>query len=383
MSSQLVAAFLTSTLSPAAGGLSASVPGLAKALWQECGVDVHVVGAADPSNETAAALWGPNVHAYTRFGPSNFGFAPGLEKALARISPSIVDMQGLWTFSSLVNIRNHLKCGTPYVITPRGMLDPWARRRSRWKKQIVRFLFEDRHLAGASCLRATAFMEAEHFRSLGLSNPIAVVPNGVEIPPRSKLLSSQPRRRILFLSRIHPKKGIEFLLRAWATIEPYQPDWDLVIAGPDEVGHTQEMQALACRLRLSRVLWLPAVHGEAKSELYRSAECLVLPTHAENFGLVVAEALAHEIPVITTKNAPWQELQEHRCGWWIDLDVNALATALFEATLLPRVALHEMGARGRDWMERDFGWGGIAQKMLTVYDCILRGDRLPESIRFD
>jgi len=188
------------------------------------------------------------------------------------------------------------------------------------------------------------------------------------------------RRRLLFLSRIHPKKGIDVLLRAWAGLETARPDWDLVIAGPDEVGHTAEMQGLAHRLELRRVKWLPAVHGEAKSELYRSADCFVLPTHAENFGLVIAEALAHEVPVITTRNAPWDGLRAHRCGWWVDLDETVLRQTLEEATSQSREGLFAMGTRGRAWMERDFGWDGIGEKMLAVYEWVAGRSARPEFV---
>lgn len=343
---------------------------------------MHVVGVEDPDDPEAAVAWGPQVHAHRTAGPRAFGYAPGMARTLARLAPSVIDVQGLWTYPSLANLRHHRRHGTPYVVTPRGMLDPWARARSWWKKRLVRLWFEDAHLAGAACLRATAEMEAEHFRSFGLRNPIAIVPNGVEIPAEGQgNRTCGGRRRALFLSRIHPKKGLPYLLKAWRDIEARAPDWDLVIAGPDEVNHTAEMKALAHTLGLSRVTWHPPVHGEEKSDLYRSADLFVLPTHAENFGLVVAEALAHGVPVVTTRNAPWAGLQDHRCGWWIDLDDRALYAALAEATALPCPGLREMGDRGRAWMTRDYGWDGIAEKMLSVYECVSRGEAPPTSLR--
>lgn len=358
---------LTSTLSPAAGGLSASVPHLAHGLVRAGAGEVHVVGLADPGDPEAAKAWGPHVHAHPVRGPRSFGYAPGMGRTLDRLAPRLIDVQGLWMYPSHANLRHHRSHGTPYIVTPHGMLDPWARTRSRWKKRAVRLWFEDAHLAQAACLRATAQMEAEHFRSAGLTNPIAIVPNGVEVPDHLPPRPRGERRRLLFLSRIHPKKGLAHLLRAWARLEAERPDWELVIAGPDEVGHTAEMQRLARSLHLSRVTFHDAVQGAEKSALYRSADAFVLPTHAENFGLVIAEALAHEVPVITTRNAPWQGLTDHRCGWWLELDETRLRSVLKEATAQPREALHEMGARGRIWMERDFGWDGIAEQMLDLY----------------
>lgn len=237
--------FLTSILSPKAGGLSASVPSLAHALSRAGLSDVAVSGLEDPLNPEAALRWGPVVHVHRVIGPLRFGYSNEMIASLARMQPDIVDVQGLWTYSSLANLGHNRRYGTPYVVTPRGMLDPWARQNSKWKKRIARMWFEDEHLARAVCLRATAEMEADHFRSFGLRNPIAIVPNGIDVPAQLHPRPRFGRRRLLFLSRLHPKKGLPFLLRAWAEVKPHRPDWELVIAGPDEGGHKAEMQQLA------------------------------------------------------------------------------------------------------------------------------------------
>jgi glycosyltransferase involved in cell wall biosynthesis len=371
---------LTSTMSPAVGGPAYSVPKLANNLEEISTGRVQVVGVEDPNDTAASAQWASNVFAHRPFGLRAFGYGFGVQRTLSRLAPDIIDVQGLWQFHSLANLRHHIRFRTPYVVTPRGMLDPWGLERSKWKKYAVRLWFEDSHLARATCLRATAEMEAEQFRRFGLQNPIAIVPNGVDVPGLLPARPERERMRMLFISRIHPKKGIELLLKAWAAIEVARPNWELVIAGPDESGHTIEMQHLARKLSLRRVDWRSAVYGNAKSTLYRSADCLVLPTHAENFGLVVAEALAHEVPVVTTKNAPWEGLLRNKCGWWIDLEETQLRDALLEATAQPSSALRAMGARGRNWMSRDYSWSSVARQMFDVYNWSSgRGPR-PETI---
>lgn len=372
---------LTATLSPAAGGLASSVPALAWGLDRLGGAEVHVVGTADPAAPAAASAWGPRVHAHPVAGPAAFRYAPGLAQTLRQIDPDLIDVQGLWTYPSLASLRHHRRTGRPYVVTPRGMLDPWARDRSRWKKALVRLWFEDHHLRRATCLRATAEMEAGHFRSLGLRQPIAIVPNSVETPPLEPWFrpTGQPRR-LLFLSRIHPKKGLPFLLRAWQKVAARHPEWEVVIAGIDELDHQAEMQALAAALGLDRLHWVGPVHGAAKTALYRSADLFVLPTHAENFGLVIAEALAHGVPVITTRNAPWSGLHDHRCGWWIDLTDAALAEALGKAMTRPPAALQDMGARGHAWMERGFSPGSVADQMRVVYEWVCNGGPPPDMV---
>ena len=343
------------------------------------GIEVHIIGTKDPSFPDAFLDWGPHVHPHRVLGLRSFCWAPSAPHTFKRLLPDLTDVQGLWTFLSLANLRYHRRYGKPYVVTPRGMLDPWALGRSRWKKRIVATWFENAHLHGATCLRATAEMEAEHFRAYGLRQPIAIVPNGVDIPKLSRVNKHMvsKRRRVLFLSRIHPKKGLPFLLRAWAGLASTHPDWELVIAGPDEVGHEKEMRQLASSLNLPRVQWAGPVHGKAKAALYESADLFVLPTHAENFGLVVAEALSYGVPVITTRNAPWSGLASHQCGWWIELTDQSLIAALRQAMALQDAERRAMGQRGRAWMEREFGWDRVARDMYEVYQWVVHGGKPP------
>jgi len=417
---------LTSRLSPAAGGLAVSVPGLAHSIDPLPDMEMHVFGTLDPGNPAAAQGWGPRVQGFDVTGPQAGQYAPGMAPAIAALAPDIVDVQGIWTYPSLANLRHARRTGTPYLVTPRGMLDPWARRNSAWKKKIAGTLFEQAHLKGACALRATAEMEAQYFRDMGLTNPIAVVPNGLTLPDAGTLFeqahlkgacalrataemeaqhfrdmgmtnpiavvpngltlpdlaprSDRDLRSILFLSRIHPKKGVDFLLQAWATLQAEFPDWEIVIAGIDENGHEADLKALARKLGLSRVRFVGEAHGDAKQKLYRDADLFVLPTHAENFGLVVAEALAQETPVITTRNAPWQGLESEACGWWIDLDQGLLTDTLRQALSRPAQDLAAMGRRGRAWVQRDFAMAQVAEKMREVYLWAARRGARPEYV---
>lgn len=357
---------LTGKMSPAAGGLSVSVPGLASGLAAYDDIEMHILGTQDPQNPAAAMSWGQRAQAFPISGPAALQRAPGMAAAVHRLAPDVIDVQGLWTWASRVSLDYWRRHRRPYVVTPRGMLDPWARRNSAWKKLLFGAFAENAHLQHAYCLRATAEMEAEHFRAMGLRAPIAVVPNSVSIPdllPRPATHRSQ----ILFLSRIHPKKGVNLLLQAWAMLQSRHPSWDLVIAGMDENGYEAELKAQATQLAVQRVSFIGPVHGAAKDLLYRKSDVFVLPTHAENFGLVVAEALAQEVPVITTTNAPWGGMEDKQCGWWIPLNVERLANTMTHAMTLPREDLRMMGANGRAWMKSDFAPEQTATKMRDVY----------------
>lgn len=366
MADSLRVLLLTSKLSPAAGGLAVSVPGLAHSIDPLPDMEMHVFGTLDPGNPAAAPGWGPRVQGFDVTGPQAGQYAPSMAQAIAQLAPDIVDVQGIWTYPSLANLRHARRTGTPYLVTPRGMLDPWARRNSAWKKKVAGAFFENAHVKGAKALRATAEMEAQHFRDMGLTNPIAVVPNGLTLPelaPRT----NHALRQALFLSRIHPKKGVDYLLHAWSVLQGDFPGWEVIIAGIDESGHEAELQALTRKLGLPRVRFVGEAHGSAKEKLYRDADLFVLPTHAENFGLVVAEALAQETPVITTRNAPWQGLETEDCGWWIHLDQDILTGTLRTALSLPAPELAGMGRRGRAWVARDFAMTQVAGRMREVY----------------
>jgi glycosyltransferase involved in cell wall biosynthesis len=177
----------------------------------------------------------------------------------------------------------------------------------------------------------------------------------------------------LHLGRLHPKKGIDRLLHAWASVEPRHPDWSLQIVGPSESGHGEALAAQSAALSLRRVEFCDPLFGAGKDIAYRNADLFVLPTLDENFGMVVAESLANGTPVICTKGAPWAALDAERCGWWIEHGVAPMAAMLEAAMNLPRLELDEMGARGHRWMEKEFSWERVADDMETVYRWCLSG----------
>ena len=231
-------------------------------------------------------------------------------------------------------------------------------------------------------LHATADAEAEHLRTLGLRAPIAVVPNGVTIPETGKQSAGSPdrTRQALFLSRIHPKKGLLNLVDAWAEIDP--ENWTLVIAGPSENNHRAEVEARVREKELEDVVSFPgAIPDDEKWDWYRDSDLFVLPTFSENFGVVVAEALASGIPAITTTGAPWRPLETENCGWWIDTGVAPLANALRDAVNRTDDERLAMGGRGRRLVEDRFSWDRVAADLAAAYRWVLGRGPQPDCIR--
>ena len=209
------------------------------------------------------------------------------------------------------------------------------------------------------------------------------MPNGIDLPDLVPRTVPEEQRTLLFLSRVHPKKGIELLLCAWAELEARFPEWRLRIVGPGGADYIASLKAQAMSNGSSRVAFEGPLYGDAKAVAYRNADLFVLPTHSENFGMVVAEALAQECPAIVSQGAPWSGLESERCGWWIRNDVESLHGALSEAMVQPRQALQVMGVRGRQLMQIDFDWSLLGQQMASAYRWLIEGGEVPSCIRIE
>jgi len=312
----------------------------------------------------------------------SFGFSAALRALCREHRIQILHNNGLWLpcNHAAASVARSMKI--PLVTTPRGMLAPWSLAHKSWKKRLAWRLYQKRDIQCAACLHATAEYEYRHLRALGLRQPVAVIPNGIEVPGTAPLKSTEGPRIILFVGRIYPVKGLLNLVSAWGKVRA--SGWRIVIAGPDQAGHEAEVRRAIADAGLEGCFEFPGpVHDEAKWDLYRTADLFVLPSFTENFGMVVAEALACGVPVITTRAAPWAELEERGCGWWVEIGAEPLAAALREAMSLSDAERREMGARGRRLVEEKYAWPRIAQQMVSVYEWVLGGGPPPECVRMD
>ncbi len=369
-------AMLTDSLNAAGFGVKAVVEKLSRAL-ADAGHDVAVFGPAGTSWEHRdRPLWeGGTPHTTPLVGPERFGYAPGLVRAVGAFSPQILHVHGIWGYSTVAALRLNRSSSAKLVISPHGMLSPAALRFSSGRKSLARLLYVDRFLSSAAMFHATCEAEAEEIRSLGLRQPIAIVPNGVDLPPQRRALPRAGRRTVLSLGRLHPVKNLQLLLHAWATLQDTHTDWDLKIVGPDEAGYRMELKSLADKLKLRRISF-EGQKGRAETwDAFAQAGLFVLPSLNENFAITVAEALASGVPVIASQGAPWQGLERNDCGWWVPAVLDAFRAAMADAMSLSDQSREQMGENGNQWVRNDYTWPKIGTNLLECYGWIngLRG----------
>ena len=278
----------------------------------------------------------------------------------------IVHLQGLWN-PKIHNIAMACrKASVRYVVSPRGMLDSWSLSVKKWKKRLAMFLYQKRDLNGAAAFHVTAALEEKSVRAQGLKQPVIIAPNGVDLPEVMPPKTSGNPKIAIFLSRLHPGKGLLTLAEAWARVKPQ--GWRMKVVGPDSYGHKAEVVAKLKELGiLDQWEFVDMLNDVEKWSAYRAADLLIHPSVSENFGITIVEGLAAGLPVIATKGTPWKDLVDHNCGWWIDLGVDALEAALREALELPSETLSLKGRDGRCLVERKYMWKAVAEIVMNGY----------------
>lgn len=380
---------LTGPVSRSAGGLYESVRRLVQEL--ECtGMEVAVLGTFDRFTGDDILAWDPVVvRAFRPVGPARFGYAPGYSHFLDLYKPQILHSHGIWMYSSIATLRYAAKARIPYMISPHGMLDSWAVHHSYWKKWVARHLYEDRHLEQSACLRALCKEEAEAFRAFGLQNPICIIPNGIDLPADHGTKPPSPEKTLLFLGRIHPKKGLENVLRAWKQHHPQ--GWKFVIAGWEEIGHGKELRKLCDHLgirwsegadsvRQEEVHFHGPAYGEAKSALLRMADAFILPSFSEGLPMSILEAWSYGLPVLMTRECNLSEGYAAGAAMEITPSVSGVLEGLRTLDGMTPVELRHMGEKGLSLAGEKFTWPHIAARMAEVYRWMLGGGEKPACV---
>jgi len=394
-------AHLTASVSRKAGGLFDAVLRLAQCQQQQ-GMTVKAFGLRDEATASDLKAWHPvPVAAFEPGRPAGLGRAPEFLDALNAFAPDISHTHGLWLYPSRAGRDYSQKNQRPYLISPHGMLDPWALKNSRWKKTVAWFFFEAAHLRGARCLRALCASEAHSIRRLQLKNAIAVIPNGIDLPTGLALAAPpwndfiEPGKKVLlFLSRIHPKKGLVNLLKAWATNRESN-DWVLAIAGWDQGGHEPELKQLCWERQITfadirepathhqppaTVLFVGPQFNEAKAACYHHCDAFVLPSFSEGLPMVVLEAWANAKPVVMTPECNLPEGFQAGAALKMEATETGAAAGLNELMRLTDAERLAMGKGAHDLVVEKFTWSRVAEQLQAVQYWILGGGEKPDCL---
>jgi glycosyltransferase involved in cell wall biosynthesis len=364
-------AILTGSLSRHSGGLYYSVRRLSQSL-QLLGSSVHVIGTEDDAWATDREQWFPlEPTACKVVGPRGLGYSPQYARQLHSVQPSLTHLQYLWQAASWMQYRYSRRHQRPYVISPRGMLDSWALSHHRARKRWMLAAFQRRHILAADCMHALCQSEADSIRQFGYRGAIAVIPNGVDLPSIDPEATTQPT--ILFLSRLHEKKGVGPLLQGWQRIDKEtRHGWRLQLAGWGEPRYLEQLRQLASSLRIeAEVDFLGTIVGTAKHKALTDCSAFVLPSFSEGLPIAALEAFAYGKPALLTDACNLPEAFEQGAAIRIESNPDSIAAGIEQLIQRSDAARRAIGDRGRRLAESHFQWPRIAQRFQLLYQSLL------------
>lgn len=414
-------AIVSASVTRRSGGIRDSLLGFTQELVRSPDTEVRVLTLAEPDVESDFRRWAQvPLRTFPIRGITRLGYAPGLVQGLREADPELVHTHAIWMYPSAAVAAWHEETRRPYLVSPHGMLDPWATRHSPLKKRLAYLLYERRHLERAHCFHALCESEAQAIRAFGLKAPIAIIPNGIDLAEHTtaaatllpddgsavSALRAGGRKIALSIGRLHPKKGLVNLLRAWSAVSKAMPGeasgWVLIIAGWDQGGHEQELKRLATDLEISwaetgeaarsngatggddsraaSVVFVGPQFNDAKTRCYASCDAFILPSFSEGLPMAVLEAWAYGKPVLMTRECNLPEGFSAGAAIEARPEEQSLAAglrSLFTATDAERQA---MGARGLALVRKQFVWDQIAAKLRAVYAWTLGGGTRPECV---
>lgn len=319
-----------------------------------------------------------------RISNKRWGYIPKIAETLNNIDAELFHVQGLWLYLSHATAKYARTHGIPYVQTLRGMLYPQALSHNEMVKRISLALYQRKDLQSAACVQATCREEMEHYRALGFSNPVAVIPNPIDISGFvDRAIPSKPMFRVGYLGRVHPRKRIERLIYAMADLRDRLKDAELMVIGSGNRQYEEFLRSEVSRMKLDNVTFSGFLMGESKDKAITGLSVLAVPSDFENFGNIVPEALVRGVPVIASTGMPWQELETHDCGWWIDNDQESIDRAILEAYEIGENRRTQMGLNGKSLMKENYAVDVLGAKMRLLYEWILGCASKPDFVYED
>jgi glycosyltransferase involved in cell wall biosynthesis len=384
---QMKIGLLSASLSHKAGGIFEAVRRSAIELHGRNAKRVEVFGLEDERSRDDLPQWGDvKVHLFQGAGPKSLFYAPELFAGVCHAQLDLLHVHGIWTYTSMVGRRWAALTGKPSLISTHGMLDPWPLSHRRWRKALAGLLYERSHLRHAACLLALSPNEVKSIRAYGLTNPVAVIPTGIDVPEVNPTVrTTGSARTLLYLGRLHAVKGLVHLLRGWHELRRTEgrryDQWTLVIAGWDDGGHGQELKAMSRELKLDdSVQFVGPQYGEDKYQLLAKSHAFVLPSLSEGLPVSALEAFAYGLPVLMTPHCGLQQAVEAGAAIQISATPDGIAEGLRQLLSLDDEARAAIGTRGRQFVQKQFSWATVTSQLYSVYFWLMTGGQKPECV---
>ncbi len=373
-------AHLISSLSRIAGGLFYSVSGFVKS-QRILGADAQVWGLEDKYLNQDRHQWGAiPLNNFRIFGPKAIGYAPGFFSSLDNAEPKLTHLHGIWMYPSRVTELWQRKTGRPTIISPHGMLNPISLHSSAWKKWLALRFYEKHNLERCACFHALSHFEAESIKAFNLKQPIAVIPNGVDLPDISaneKVIRDSRPRTLLFLGRFHSIKNLDSLIQAWKSLPVSRTsEWRLIMAGWGDATYQKRLNDLAGK----SVTFIGSLYGDEKIKAFQEASAFVLPSFSEASPMAVLEAWSYGLPVLMSRECRLSEGFSKGAAIETGLTPSEISTALECFFHMDDLEREKMGLNGRELVKERFAWPIVASKMLKIYDWILGKGQKPEFV---
>ncbi|MDN7152352.1 glycosyltransferase [Paraburkholderia sp. WS6] len=358
----------------------------------DAGVTPHVYGLEDVHTHQDRAAWKSTPLTTSRsLGPPSVGFSPAMRRSLMHSGAALVHTHGIWMHPSADVVAWRRKYRKPHLISPHGMLDRWILNRSKLKKWLALAAYERAHLQGATCFHALSLEEAHGIRAAGFSQPIAIIPNGVEMPdvavhtrPSWWDDSLQGKRLLLYFGRLHPKKGLDNLLLAWKSlIQAGSLDQRLVlvIGGWGDQSYIDQLHRIVDgRAADYRVRFVGPQFEEAKWQTYAMCDGLILPSFSEGLPMVPLEAWSVGVPCALTNQCNLPEAFVTGAAFRIEADVEDIKRFLLKFGATEQGELSAVGERGRALVVERFVWSYVAQQMASVYRWLIGDGERPDFV---
>ena len=360
--------FILPTFSRKGAGVMEAPKGLALALNSIEKVTISALALDDEYTNECISEWN-SVRTYRR--KSNvFGFSLGLETILNEIHPDVIHIHGLWVGIGIQSAFWAIKNKVPYLVSPHGMMDEWAWKKSRIKKAIVYKLWQKKVLLNADKIHALNEEEAISIKKILSNSAIIIQPNGINLndyiggPTKKK-----SPQKLLYLGRLDPKKSVLELIKAWKSLIQDAKDfnWKLEIAGSGDLEYEKKLKSEAKAIPDKYITFKGHVSGENKIECFKSSDAFILPSKSEGLPVAILEAWASSLPVAMTKQCNLNEALELKLAFEVYPDIPRLEKSLSLFLSFDNSKFYRLGQESHQYVKKHYSWSNIAQEFTKLY----------------